>query len=178
MFLVQRQYKQVHTFLFPLWFSKLLLDSCVLVSAGGRSGEQQCGCNIFKYNIQWNINSSKEANISHHCSWGRKRIVLPLPQALSVFLINSQSFPLFPSHPDPQLSPLVLWTDSFLRHPATLLLAQPARGDIKFQLSDKSSSFEQHWLLVGLLPAMVCSSLWPGQIQVSPGQISFPHQLV
>lgn len=81
---------------------------------------------------------------SHHCFRGRKRFTFRLPQALSVFLINSKLFPLLPSHPDPQLSPLILWKDTFLRHPATLLMVQSARGHITFQLSDNRSCFRSH----------------------------------
>lgn len=108
------------------------------------AGEQQCGYNIFKNNIQWIINSSKEANISHHCSRSRERFAFPLPQALSVFLINSQSFPLFPPHPDPQLPPLILWKGPFLQHPATVLLVRPARGHITFQLRENHSCLGSH----------------------------------
>lgn len=78
----------------------------------------------------------KEANISHHCFRGRKRLALPLPQALSVSLINSKSFPVFPSHPVPQLPPLILLMDMFLQNPATLLLVLPAENCVTVQLSD------------------------------------------
>lgn len=137
MFPVHRQCKLVHTFLFPLWFSKWLVDSCLLISAGAQQVDNNV--DLFFYNLHRNINSSTEANISYHCSRGRERFALPLPQTLSVLLINSQSLPLFPSHPDPELSPLVLWKDTSLRHPATLLLVQPAGSHITFQLSDNKS---------------------------------------
>lgn len=92
--------------------------------------------------------------------------MLPLLQAFSVFLINSQSFPMFPSHPDPQLSPLILWMDTLMRHPATLLMMQPAVGHITCQPGDThicnthsylSSFLVLQSILVGPIPAMVCS---------------------
>lgn len=76
-----------------------------------------------KSSKRFSVDFSKEINTSHQCS--RERPGFPLPQALSVFLINCQLLPLLPSHPDPQLPPFSVPL-RLLRHPAAQLPLQPA----------------------------------------------------
>lgn len=76
-----------------------------------------------KSSRRFSVDYSKEINTSHRCS--RERPAFPLPEALSVFLINCQLLPLLPSHPDPQLPPLSVPL-RLLRHPAAQPPLQPA----------------------------------------------------
>lgn len=124
------QCEEVHTFLFLLWFSSQLFDFSLLASAEAQRGEQKCRyLKKKKSSRRFSVDYSKKINTSHQCS--RERPGFPFPQALSVFLINCQSLPLLPSHPDPQLPPLSVPL-RLLRHPAAQLPLQPAGAGTRY----------------------------------------------